>query len=144
MVRVAKCSVDMVQSSPHIQALIDEYAGLAIVPDPQVQWDTYKMLESAGKLTVFGAFSDSDLIGFATVMDNVSLHYGKVITMTESLFVAQRYRKTGAGALLIRAIEKHAEDIGSARTMITAPHGTVLGRVLTGCGYQQSHEVYYK
>lgn len=142
MVTIRTCTVEEIHQSD----LATEYSSYAIagLPIPNVQWDRYKAMESAGIISILGAFFDSKLIGFVSTIGHVSLHYGARLTLTESFFVAKQYRRSGAGVKLLRAVEQLARDNGSAGLMVTAPHNKELSRVLSVVGYHHTHQVFFK
>lgn len=126
--------------------LVAEYAGYAMdgLPIVRVQWERYATLEAAQALTALGAYDGNKLIGFAVLLDYEPMHYGVKTTTTESLYVGQAYRASGAGLELIVAIQKHATEVGAAGVMISAPQGRELATVLPMMGYRQAYTVFYR
>ena len=118
---------------PSFPALRAEYAAecaLAGLPDPQEKESAYAALDQSGALTLFRADVGGVLAGFVSVLAPVLPHYGVTVAVTESLFVAARYRKSGAGLALIRRAERYARGIGSPGMLISAPSGGRLVRLL--------------
>lgn len=114
------------------------------IPDADLQFDMYKLLESMGKFFIFCAYVDDELVGFITLVANVVPHNGKLFGMVESYFVLKQYRKTGAGVELLRAAEKCAEAIGAVGMVLSAPAGGKLSRVMRRSKYRLTHETFFK
>lgn len=143
MVEIKPCTFRDIQDATE---LVAEYTSCALpgLPVPAVQWQRYEQLEAAGALDVFAAYQGGAMIGFISTLSQVSLHYGKPITVTESFYVMQQHRKSGAGLKLLRVVEQLAREKQSAGLLITAPSGEALEVVLSATGYALSHKVFFK
>lgn len=144
---IRPCSVTELIGHHDFPALRKEYADESAVrglPDPQEKLEIYQAMEGTGALCAYGAFEGNDLIGFVTVLAPELPHYGRVIAVTESLFVAAARRKSGAGLRLIRTAERHARDIGSPGLLVSAPSGGRLAALLPRLGYDETNRVYMK
>src|ERR1019366_10209680 len=97
--------------------------------NPSASFPLYKQLESAGALTVFGAFIEQILIGFITILAPLNPHYSVRLPVVESFFVAKEYRKFGAGLKLLKHAELWAKGIGSG-ILVSAPFGSDLAKLL--------------
>lgn len=127
--------------------LVAEYAQESSIPgfgeiDPQ--WSTYEAMEGIGLAHCIGAFLDGELVGGVIVLINVVPHYGRLAACTESIFVAQHARRTGAGMLLLRAAEKLASERGAAGIFVSAPEAGQLAKVLPGVGYIPTNRVFFR
>lgn len=146
-ITIRLCAASELLDAPNRHELWDEYASesaIAGLPKPVVQSDTYKMLEQAGALQLIGAFSNDKMIGFISVLSNKLPHYGVLMAVSESFFVAKSHRKTGAGLRLLREAERYALSIGSPGLLVSAPSGGRLAGVLPNVGYQETNRVFYK
>ena len=144
---IRRCTVQECLSAPNLTALLDEYAkecSIAGIGQTNPQFDSYKTLEAAGLLRIIGAFDGERLIGFVNVMTTVLPHYGKQMSVTESLFCSQEGRSFGIGSLLILAAESLADEIGSAGLMVSAPVGGRLEKLLPHVGYAKTNSVFFK
>jgi GNAT superfamily N-acetyltransferase len=114
------------------------------IPEADLQFEMYKVLESMGKFFIFCAYIDDELVGFITVVCNVIPHNGKLFGAVESYFVFKDYRKSGAGFELLRAAERCAEDNGAVGIILSAPAGGKLSRVMRRSKYKLTHETFFK
>ena len=144
---IRRCTVEECLSAPNLSELLDEYAkecSIAGIGQTNPQFDSYKALEAAGLLRLIGAFDDKRLLGFVSVMTTVLPHYGKQLSVTESLFCAQEARQYGIGSLLILAAESLADELGSVGLMVSAPVGGRLEKLLPHVGYSKTNSVFFK
>lgn len=143
---IKKCTVAEIESASNFPALINEYAEYAIkgMPHPSIKMEMYRVLEAAGMQHVYGAFWEEKLVGFVSVLLSVIPHYGIVGAFSESLFVAQQYRKTGAGLKLIQMAESISREFESPGLLISAPTGGVLAKVLPEVGYDATHTLFFR
>lgn len=147
VLEIRPCTVAEIVGDPHFTALRREYSAesaVAGLPDPQEKLEMYQAIERTGALQAFGAFVDGALAGFVTVLAPVLPHYGIAIAVTESLFVAAAHRRTGAGLLLLRTAERHAEEIGSPGLLVSAPRRGRLETLLPRIGYDETNRVFLK
>lgn len=151
MLEITPCTVTALIDDPRFPALRREYAdecAIAGLPDPEEKREMYQAMESTGAVQAFGAFVDGDLAGFVVVLAPLLPHYGRVIAVTESLFVASAHRKSGAGLRLLRRAEQHARDIGSPGLLVSAPIGEQSGgrlaTLLPRIGYSETNRVFLK
>lgn len=143
---VRQCTVEELEREANFTTLISEYSEYAIkgMPRPVVKMEMYKLLEATGNQHLFGAFFGDILIGFMAVLISAIPHYGVLGAFSESLFVAKKYRKTGAGAQLINMAEELAKDKGAPGLLISAPLGGALSSVLPRRGYSATHSIFFK
>jgi GNAT superfamily N-acetyltransferase len=145
---VRKCTVAEIENTPNFPALVDEYASEAHVdgmPPVDVKKEQYRSLEGLGVFQFFGAYLEDVLIGFITVLCTVMPHFGVVLAVSESYFVAKDHRKTGAGTALRLAAEKHAEEMGAPIILICTQTGSTLCRVMESLhDYRDTNHVFLK
>lgn len=141
---VRKCSISELEADPNILPLLDEYAEELTVsglPHPSAKMETYKHLEKMGSLQPLAAYLGDKLIGIINVLMVPNPHYGMVIGVSESFFVAKAYRKTGAGLKLLRAAEKIA---GAPGFLVSAPSSGPLAEVLPKSGYLEISRTFFR
>ena len=115
------------------QALLSAYAEECSIPEigsPEPQEQTYAALEQLGTMHCFGAYQDSRLVGFASVLNAVLPHYGKRVATVESIYITPE----GRGALgrpLLLAIEDHAKSLGCAVVLYSAPADSRFAQLLS-------------
>ena len=147
VITIRHCKASELLDAPNRHELWDEYASESSIkglPKPVVQLDMYRKLEEAEVLRLIGAFADGVLIGFVSVLTSVVPHYGVVIAITESFFVAKAYRKSGAGWRLLLEAESYAKEVNSPGLLISAPFGGRLAEVLPKAGYAETNRVFFK
>ncbi|MGB2625658.1 MAG: GNAT family N-acetyltransferase [Candidatus Acidiferrum sp.] len=141
-------SLAYILAHPATKRLFDEYAAECAQPelgDPCPQSDLYEAMEKCGTLRTFGVFSGEHLIGFASLLIYVLPHYGKKIATTESIFVTEDSRKTGAGQKLLDFIEHYAKQNECVAVLYTAPTGSQFSQVLESKSrYRHSNNVFIR
>ena len=143
MITVAEIPYTEIRDQP---ALLAEYAVECSVPAvgaPDPQWEMYERMQAAGLLQMFGVYVDGGMVGFASVLVSVLPHYGFIAATVESLFVAQAHRSSGAGARLMKTIERHARDRECRAVFYGAPAGGKMESLL-GKRYARTSSMYYK
>jgi GNAT superfamily N-acetyltransferase len=143
---VRKVSISELEASRGFSELVAEYELLAIkgMPPPRVKIESYKTLEKIGIITPFAAFVGDLLVGFMNVVLAPSGHYSLRVALSESYFVAEKYRSTGAGNRLREMCEKYAKEQGSPGFGIAAPVDGPLARVLPRSGYDLAYVYFFK
>lgn len=107
-------------------------------------WDSYKIMESSGRLMAIGAFSGELLIGYSVNIVMQALHYAKLLfCQNDLLFVAREYRN-GVGRKLIQHTEKLARERGVHLMLWHAKQATTLDRLLPRLGYNVQDIIYSK
>lgn len=147
MLEIRKCSYDEVLDSPQFEALCAEYAQESTrttLGDYNPQRDTYAMLEKAGVLHTLGAFNGDELVGFISVLFNVTPHYGKRIAVSESYFVSTKHRAGGIGVKLLKSAEQLAVEYGAVGLFISAPVNGTLEKIMPRLSYVQTNSVFFK
>lgn len=146
-VDIREVSVAEIARAPNIHALLDEYgeeSGLEGMPPPAWQLDVYLQMEEAGFLHPLGAYEGGRLLGFLLLLVHSVPHYGAVIAVSESFFVASADRSTGAGMKLLKAAEKKAVALEAVGLLVSSPAHGRLGEVLAKTEYVVSNVVYFR
>ena len=146
-VAVRAADVAAIESAASFPALALEYAEethLPGMPPPLARWPAYRALEEAGVLSVFGAWSGDELVGFITLLIARLPRYDEQVAMCESFFVARAHRRSGAGLRLLRLAEAKARELGARGPSVSAPVRGNLFRVLPRLGYGEAARVFFK
>lgn len=144
---VKKCTFAEVEGNANFPALMREYAAECAIgglPPAGEKFAAYPLIEATGIFHIFGAFFDDMLVGVIAVLLPVLPHYGVTIAISESFFVAQEFRKSGAGLKLLRAAEQKAQEAKSPGLLVSAPTGGRLASVLPGIGYRETNRVFLR
>jgi GNAT superfamily N-acetyltransferase len=102
------------------------------------------MLEQVGTAHTIGAFREDDLVGFIIVLVAVLPHFGRRVASTESFFVAQSERKSGAGLQLLREAERLARELGAVGFFVSAPIGSRLASVMPRARYREASTIFFR
>jgi GNAT superfamily N-acetyltransferase len=97
-------------------------------------WDAYYDLETQGKLNIFTAREDDNLVGYFVVIVGNNIHYKDHLFATNDIiYMHKDYRKGFAGIRLIKFAERHLKDDGvsvlTINTKIHQPFDAVLERL---------------
>lgn len=144
---VRPCTVAEVFGASNIDALLAGYASessIAGLPPAVPNRDIYQVLEDSGAMTVLGAFQDDLLVGFLALVVSTNPHYSRTLAVTESYFVAEQFRKTGAGIQLLRAAEDTARAKGAVGILVSSPSEGRLAEVLPHTGYAETTRAYFR
>jgi GNAT superfamily N-acetyltransferase len=148
MITVKKVSFIEFHSLPEFKNIILEYtseSALEDMPPINPNIDLYIKLNEAGVLNTIVAFEDNYLIGFANLLMSPNLHYSKTIAVTESFFVRENYRKTGAGIFLLKEMENIAKENGAVAFMVSAPTDSKLSSVMDkNKAYKETNKVFFR
>ena len=145
---VARATLAEIEASPEIAALLAEYAAESANNDigpvsPQLA--TYRAMEASGLFHAFAARRGARLIGFLFLLVPTLPHFGKVVGVTESYFVAAAHRKSGAGTLLRQEAERLAASLGAVGLMFSAPTDSKLAGVLEAHkAYRETSRVFFR
>lgn len=144
-INVVRCEVDDLINSEGLDKVLAAYAdecAYADLPKPSPHFDTYRLLEASGNMQAIGAWDDETLVGFAIVVCYISPHYGRVLAVTESMFMLEPHRS----GRLVKAVEKVAQDRGAVGLLISAPAEGDLDQALTQPrhGYRKVAHAYLK
>lgn len=137
-----------ITAEPEFNALAAEYAdecAIAGLPRPNYNRDIYQLLEAQGFMYPLGVYEQDKLIGFAAVLVVLNPHYSQKLANTESFFIGQAHRKTGAGLALKRKIEEVARETGAIGLLICAPTNSKLAAVMEkNKHYHETNRVFFK
>ena len=97
-------------------------------------WKAYEFLEKEGKLKVFTARDDGNLVGYFVVLVGTNLHYkDHVFAENDVLYLHQDYRKGYTGIKLIKFAEKCLKDDGvsiiKVNTKVHKPFDIIMDRL---------------
>lgn len=144
---VRLCRAEELEHAPAFPALSAEYlaeSGRAITSDLAPQMAIYKANEAAGTMKFAGAWLGDELVGFLVLVLYVVPHFGKLVASTESLFVAQSARGSGAGTRMLKEAQSIAADSGCVGLCVSAPVGGRLAKVLPRSGFLHTNELFFK
>lgn len=141
-------AVDEIAASTGLDALLAEYAAESAnseIGPASPQISSYRMLEASGLFHALAARRGGRLIGFLFLMVPTLPHFGKVVGVTESYFVAAAHRNSGAGILLRQEAERLAASLGAVGLLITAPVDGKLADVLDAHkAYRETSRVFFR
>lgn len=147
--QITVCPFDEFASAPEFDDLVRQYADECAIdglPRPTPDLATYRLLSDSGVLhtllahTVYG-----ELVGFCLVMCTSLPHYSVPVAVSESLFVSEPHRASGAGLALIREAERLSQSLGAHGLLISAPADGRLAEVMSRKpDYRPSNRVFFK
>lgn len=144
---IKKCTVSEIESALDFPALIKEYAdecAISGLPSPEARINDYYKFEASGCFDVFAAYEGDALIGFISLLEYPSGHYGIPLGASESFFVMKERRGTGAGSMLRGAIKTRAVERGLMGVMLSAPVDGPLAKVLEHANdCVETHRVFF-
>jgi GNAT superfamily N-acetyltransferase len=147
MIQIRPCTVDELEQSDALPALLDAYAMESSIQElgkVGASMEMYRQMEASGALQILGAFAPG-LVGLASILVYGLPHYnGRRVCAMESLYVLPASRKGGAGIKLLRAAEDLAASLGASALMVSSPIGGRLGRVLPLAGYRETSRVFIR
>ena len=135
------------EAAPNMAELLAEYAEESALDElgaANPQFATYRQMEAMGVARLLAAFQGETLVGFLVLLVSVVPHFGKPVASTESFFVAQKTRKTGAGLKLLHEAEQIARESGAVGFFVSAPMGSRLAQVLPGVGYRETNRLFFR
>jgi GNAT superfamily N-acetyltransferase len=116
-------------SDPNAARLLAEYAeecSIAELGTPSPQPELYALMERSGGMQAFAVTEDGVLVGFAVVLVYVLPHYGVKVATTESIFIAEPFRK--ASKELMDSLKTYAKDKGCRAFLFSARVGSRFDR----------------
>lgn len=144
---IRPCTVADVERAPNIADLAAEYAAesaLGALGPANPQFSAYRQMEDAGVARLVAAFQGPNLVGFVVLLVSVVPHFSSPVASTESFFVAQAARKTGAGLKLLHEAERIAHQSGAVGLFVSAPVGGRLAQVLPRVGYIHTNYLFFR
>jgi GNAT superfamily N-acetyltransferase len=147
MIEVKRTTIAALEAAPELPALLAEYATESAndeIGPATPQFATYRAMEASGLFQAFAAVDGAALVGFMFLLTPTLPHFGKMVGVAESYFVAAAHRKTGAGTQLRQAAEAAAAAAGAVGMLITAPSGGRLEQVMPRVGYRETGLTFFK
>ncbi|QII84184.1 GNAT family N-acetyltransferase [Bordetella hinzii] len=148
MIDVKRVSADEFLARPETPALLAEYANesrIGGLPAPAPDAEMYRAMYASGMLHPLAAFDGETMVGFASLIVYRNPHYGVVMGVAESLFVAGAHRSGGAGLQLLKAAELLAVGLGAVGILVSAPEESRLAQVMDAKrSYTLTNRVYFK
>lgn len=144
---VTRTTMADIEASPELDALLAEYAAESAnneIGPVSPQFPAYRAMEASGLFHAFAAHREGKLVGFLFLLTPILPHFGKLVGVVESYFVAAAYRKTGAGTQLRVAAEDAARAAGAVGLLLSAPTGGRLDQVLPHVGYRETNRTFFK
>lgn len=143
MIEIRKCTVADVLQEDYLLQSYGEESAIPGMPTPKAQCDAYRFMESTGTLHVFGAYLDTKLVGFISLLVTNLPHYGATVAMSESVFVLAEHRHTGAGMKLLATAKKAARNLNCKGLLMSAPAKGQLAKVLPNIGFTHTNDVFF-
>lgn len=117
----------------------------AAFPDgPKPAVELYRMLEQHDLLIAFGAFIDGYLIGYATAIVGLHMHYSFQYAFHDLLFVRPDLRKGTLGIRLMSLVEKAAKERGAKMIFWHAKPASVMEQLLIKRDYELQDYLFKK
>jgi L-amino acid N-acyltransferase YncA len=150
MIDVRPFTFSELSTKDEFLGMLAEYAeesalpGLPVSTKVQDFSDTYLSLESAGVLHIYGAMDGDKLVGFLALVVTMLPKYTRPMASTESIFVSNAHRTSGAGMALLKAAERGAVKAGACGLLVSAPLNSRLAAVMEKTKYAESNRVFFK
>lgn len=148
MITVKQISYKELDGLPEFKDIAKEYtaeSSLDEMPPINPNVDLYIKLNEAGALTTLAAYDDELVIGYANFIISPNLHYSVSTAVTESFFVKEDYRKTGAGMFLLKEMERLAKEKGAIAFLVSAPTDSKLSVVMDkNKAYKETNKVFFR
>lgn len=148
MITIKQISYKELDGLPEFKDIVKEYtaeSSLDEMPPINTNVDLYIKLNEAGALTTLAAYDDEIVIGYANFIISPNLHYSVSTAVTESFFVKEDYRKTGAGMFLLKEMERLAKEKGAIAFLVSAPTDSKLSAVMDkNKAYKETNKVFFR
>ena len=143
MIEIRQTALAEIFHDPGFDALTDAYeaeCGDREVGPKNLQEGLYVAMEVAGSLRCFGVWKTvyssqfsvlSELVGYAFLLIYILPHYGVKIATTESIFVSQNVRRSGAGTTFKAFLRRYAKAEGCQEFLSSARAGSRYEKVLS-------------
>lgn len=132
-IQIQDCTIADIERAAMCSTLLDDYAAESAISEfgpAAPRWEMYAALEKAGILHAIAVYMGDVMVGFATIIVNVVPHFGEVAATTESFYVTESARSTGAGLKLLKAAEDKAKALGALVFFVSSPVGSKLEQVM--------------
>jgi hypothetical protein len=136
--------LDLEKESTFLE-LVSEYAmegSIEGIPN-DVQYNTYRVMDSAGVLRCLGVYIDDIFAGFAIIMVSILPHHGVKTAIVDSIFIAKAHRNTLAGIKLINDIENIAINENLSGVLYSTPSDGPLTHILEHKKYREIGKVFF-
>lgn len=120
---------------------VGHYEDMPIDPD----FERYQQLESVGVLRVYTARARQELVGYATYLVALGLHYRTVMMGQEAtVYLAPEYRKGLTGMRFMKFIDSELIADGVTHLSKHVKQRRDHGKLLERMGYQLQDTIYTK
>lgn len=131
---IRQFSVEEIYATAGFANMVIEYSKMAdpSLPPPTYKKEDYLAIEKDGRLGIFCAIDNGNIVGFVSVVKGFLPKFSILVAITESIFVLEEYRKKGYGIRLIEATEDYARMNGIRNVFINIPDSALdtLGMLL--------------
>ena len=108
-------------------------------------WGVYQSLEDQGKLKIFTARDDDNLVGYFVVVVGVNMHYkDHVFACNDVLYLSKEHRKGFTGIKLIKFAEKCLKIDGVSVLTINTKVHQPFDRLMDFLKFRKVERVYSK
>lgn len=108
-------------------------------------WEAYRLLEEHGKIKIFTAREDSNLIGYFVVFVDRHIHYkDHLFAVNDIIFLKEEYRKGFVGGKLIKFAEKCLKEDGVSVLSINTKVHKPFDGLMDFLGFKLIERVYSK
>ena len=108
-------------------------------------WDAYRNLEEQGKLKIFTARNEGELVGYFVVILGYNIHYkDHLFAQNDIIYMHKDYRKGFAGIRLIKFAEKCLRDDDVSVLTINTKTHQPFDKVLERLKFNLIERVYSK
>lgn len=122
----------------------EEECAIAGLPAPKPDVELYQLIEQAGAMRMFGAFSENRLIGFINLLVTRNPHYSAILGTIESIFVQKEERSNGGVGLgLLRKARQEAQNLKAVGLLVSAPAGGSFEAVMSRLEAKKTNQVFF-
>jgi GNAT superfamily N-acetyltransferase len=114
-------------------------------PELDMDWETYKNLETAKILLVMTVRDDFKLVGYSVNLICPALRFKTIKhSFADLFFILKEYRKGFVGVNLFKEVEKVAKTLGVEKIYMGSRANKNLNSLFKRLGYTPYEEVYSK
>ena len=132
--RAHETTTDGIASAPNAGALFDAYAretGVERIGGANPNLGMYRAMEKAGVSRLFSVDDDDGrLVGICVLIVAEHPHYSELVATIDTIYCLPEARSRGAGARLMIAAKRKAQELGARIVLISARDGSELHRQL--------------
>lgn len=108
-------------------------------------WDSYYTLESQGKLKIFTARDEGELVGYFVVVVTNNLHYKDHLFATNDvIYLSPKHRKGFTGVKLVKFAEKCLKEDGVSVLTINTKVHQPFDKLMVFLKFRKIERVYSK